>query len=396
VTDPRLYPVILADVERMIPAALGDDLLALYLYGSLARPDFQPGVSDVNLWLCVRPETDMQRVREAYLPLWDQYAEALRRGPTVTTPTDCKHYSRLLPGIARSIRQHAMLMVGEDIFRQLPELLATDPLLPLAQIATETLRGSALLAAASLSDEKQVELEKLLRRAAWQLGLPPDKDPVKVLASLHEYLDSQCEQYPRYAWEGDLPAEEPPAHLPGLLAFYIIENQLVVVLPQVDLDALNAIDWDHVFDMVRDEFCGMMLATPWQLRLAAAHDMAVDSYLNSFALEWGSSVLDGCQPTERDVMRSAAELPMRVLVEQFPAQYCTVEEDGLPKLIHDVQNVLLNIQLRNEVISRRRGAPTEWPPEALPGREAPSHQRVAANFGHFRWWVEHLIADLQA
>ena len=63
------------------------------------------------------------------------------------------------------------------------------------------------------------------------------------------------------------------------------------------------------------------------------------------------------------------------------------------KLIHDAQNVLLNIQLRNEVLARQRGVSAQSPPEPLPGRETSAHQRIAANFHHFRWWLRHLSAQ---
>ena len=129
------------------------------------------------------------------------------------------------------------------------------------------------------------------------------------------------------------------------------------------------------------------------MRLVASVGMAADHYMGSFENVWGSDVLAGCHADERHVMKSMARQPVRVLVERLPAAYCTVEEPELDKLIHDVQNVLLNIQLRSEVIARRRGEAAPRPPDPLPGRETPAHQRLAANFCHFRWWAEHLTGD---
>ena len=85
-------------------------------------------------------------------------------------------------------------------------------------------------------------------------------------------------------------------------------------------------------------------------------------------------------------------LPVQVLVEQFPAAYCTAKESGLGKLIHRMQNILLNIQMREEILARQSRTVAQKPPTPLPGRETPNHQRVAANFSHFHWWTEYLVA----
>jgi hypothetical protein len=83
--------------------------------------------------------------------------------------------------------------------------------------------------------------------------------------------------------------------------------------------------------------------------------------------------------------------PLRVLVEYLPSAYCTVPESELGNLIHDMQNILHNIQLQNEILSRRDvSIPVTTPPDPLPGKEIPNHQRMAAIISHFRWWIEYL------
>jgi len=388
------YRAAILDIKAKVPAALGEDLLALYLYGSVLRPDFQPGVSDVNLWLCIRPGTDMRRVRQAFFPLWRKYGQLLKRGPAVVTPAECERYSLLFPDHVRSLRNEARLLAGTNL---LPKLAPPDSAVRLAQIAAGTMHCSALLALSPGNREQHTKLKRqLLRLATHQAGLAitAETPPLEILVALHNYLATQSARYPTYQIALPAQPKSPPPLLPGLVALIGLEDQLIIVIPQVDRSLLTGTNWRAVANLVLDEFTGVLLATPWQLCLAASVNLAVDLYLRSFELVWGYDVLVGRQPTERHILSSAAVLPVRVLVEQFPAAYLTAEESDLEKLVHDMQNILQNIQLRGEVMARRQRVPAQWPPEALPGRGTPLHQRVAANFSHFRWWSSHLTAGL--
>jgi len=366
------------DIQSALPVALGDDLLALYF-------------SDGRLWLCIRPETEMQRVREAFLPLWTRYAGVFTHGPAVATPADLNRYSQFFPDHIRRLWDEAQLMAGADVLRQAPKPAPPDPVVQLAQIAAETMRCSALLVPTVSNAELERRLLQVATRQAG-LALTTDPPPLEILDALHTYLAEQSGRYPAYHWDAPPPAEAPPAHLPGLLALVGLDDKLIIVMPQVDRPLLTGIDWNAVVELVSYEFTGVILATPWQLRLAATVELALELYLGSFELVWGNDLLADCQPAERSIMARAAALPVCALVEQLPAGYLTVEEAELGQLIHDVQNVLLRIQLRNEVMARLKGVSARRPPEPLPGREAPSSQRIAANFRHFRWWAEYLTA----
>ena len=377
----------LVDFQGALPAALGDGLLALYL-------DPDAGKLDKELWLLVRPETEMESVRQAFFPLWTKYPDAFRQGPAVSTLADFARYNLLFPERARHLRDRAQLLAGEEQWSRLPEPIQPDPLLQLAKIAYETMRCSSLL----FSDQSPVEMEeRLIRVATDQAGLEiaAGTPALEVLGALYTYLD-QSETYPAYHayhWDGAPPAEDPPSHLPNLLALVGLKYHLIIVMPRVDRPLLTGIDWTRAAELISNEFTGFLLATPWQLRLVACVELAQDLFLRSFDQVWGSDVLAACSPAEYHVMRSAAVLPVRVLMEQLPADYMTVEEGELSDLIHDVQNILLNIQLRGELMARLKGTPSCRPPEPLPGREAPHHQRVAANFRHFRWWAERWVTD---
>ncbi len=374
----------LTDVTRVLPSALGDDLLALYLCDGATK----------NLWLVVRPEAEMKKVREAFLPLWRRHAATLERGPRVVSPTDLYHYSLLFPGRARDLCNRARLLAGEGDRAHWPDFPPTDQLVQLADIAAEALRCSQLLA----PNGPQVELKRDLHQVVSQqagLDMAPDTPELDMLEALYAYLAAQREDYPAYDWDGAPPTEAAPTHLPGLLALVGLKYQLIGVMPQVDRSVFSGIDWPAVKELVANEFTTVGLATPWHLRLVANVALAQELHLRTFESLWGRDLLGDCKPSQQHVMRSAAVLPVRVLVEQLSPAYMTVDEADLGDLIHDVQNALLNIQLRNELTARLQGVAPSCPPDPLPGREAPPHQRLAANFGHIRWWSGYLVAAWQ-
>jgi hypothetical protein len=370
--------------RELLTAALGDNLLALYGSGEGDRTQ--------RFWLSVRPDVSPQQVREIVYPFWKRHRSQLAGGPLLATPGDDIRYARILPQEVAAYRARARLLRGDDLLVQALEAAGADPLHSLAWIADETLIGSAIVASPD-EDWRQatgstLRLSKRLSRAAGRAGLTVSQSPYELLARLHAYLVVVSERHPAYRWDGQAPDERPPTHLPGLLALLGWGERLIVVLPEVHQAALTTIDWYRVADLVTEEFETLLVATPWQIRLVASVAEAVSFTFRSFELLWGADILAGCQPSDGDVRLSAAMLPVRTLVERLPADYLTADESDLGSLIHAVQNVLQNIQMRNELWARIRGVPPRRPPEPLPGRETPPHQRVDALFRHLRWWTD--------
>jgi hypothetical protein len=370
--------------RKLLTTALGDDLVALYASNSGRRTD--------RLWLSVRPETSPQRVRQAVYPFWKRYRSLLAGGPLLAAPADDRRYARILPQEVAAFRVGARLLHGEDLLVQALQAAGADPLRSLAWIAQETLIGSAVVASPD-EDWRQatgstLRLSERLSRAAGRAGIAGRPSPYEVLARLHAFLAAASERQPGYRWEGQAPGGRPPAHLPGLLALLGWGERLIVVLPRVDQATLAAIDWHRVAELVMGEFETLLVATPWQMRVVASVAEAVSFTFRSFERVWGADILAGCRTSDEDVRLSAAVLPVRTLVERLPADYLTVEESELGGLIHAVQNVLQNIQMRNELWARIRGVAPRRPPEPLPGRETPPHQRIDALFRHLRWWTD--------
>ena len=370
--------------QERLPVALGDDLLALYRSAAGDRHE--------RLWLCVRPETPPSQVHAAVYPLWRNAPSAPTPGPFLATPADCARYARILPQEVAAFHAGAELLYGDDLLAEALAAADVDPLRALAWIAHEALIGSAVVASPDV-DWRQttgstLRLSERLVRAAGRAGIASPGSQPAVLAGLHAFLAAESRHHPAYLWDGQAPAGRPPRNLPGLLALVGWGERLIVVLPQVDQDLLASIDWPRVADLVTGEFETLLVATSWQLRLVATVAEAIGSILRSFELVWGADILAGCRPSAADGRISAAMLPIRTLIERLPVDYLPADESELGGLIHAVQNVLQNIQMRNELWARIRQVEPRRPPEPLPGREAPPHRRVAALFRHLRWWSD--------
>lgn len=382
-TKPSLN--VLDGFQRALPQALGEDLLALYL-------EEGTDVSQSRLWLLVAPDLPVLQLREVFLPLWQAHPGAFQRGPAVATLDDFVLYRLLFPDRAAFLQDAGQLLAGEPVWSRLPTPSPPNPIRSLARLAADAMDCSAWLAVPESREALEAQLIRLARQVSDQEA--GGAGMLDHLGALYAHLAEQERRYPAYQWEGEPPAELPPPNLPGLIALIGRAYRLIVVMPQVDLDLLSKTDWALVADLVSNEFNEIVLATPWQLRLAASVEWAVELFTRSFDLVWGSDVLAACCPLDSDLVLGSAVHPVRVLVEQFPADYLTVEEEALGDLIHDVQNKLLGIQLRNEVLSRLQKLPSEQAPEKLPGREAPPHDRIAATFRQFRWWSRYLSAPL--
>lgn len=87
--DARSEALVLETLTSGIGATLGDDLVAIYLYGSYVSGGFSPDVSDLDLVVVTEPEIDaldldeLERVHDAIVlasPDWDDRIEVVYVG----------------------------------------------------------------------------------------------------------------------------------------------------------------------------------------------------------------------------------------------------------------------------------------------------------------------------
>ena len=93
---------------------LGDRLMALYLYGSLAEGTYQSDQSDVNLLAVIECTTDLHLVRSALQPIWDKHASALVNIPIVATQPELERHLALDPIFAGHLVQAGKLLHGDE------------------------------------------------------------------------------------------------------------------------------------------------------------------------------------------------------------------------------------------------------------------------------------------
>ena len=378
---------IVAELRDTLVSELGDDLRALYLFGPAARGVYVPGRSDVDLLLLVAPEMPLALAREAFYPLWERHAARLGHGPLLATPDDLALHLALFPALHRDLSDGAWRLYGAPLLKSLAPPPPPDPIAAAANLAARAVAYAPALTPQSLSPQRAQRLAVLLdqlARGAEKGGASALLTPVEATLALHARLRELAQEMPQFEWHGPPPGGEVPDLLPGCLAFYQRENQLIAVLERVDEDVLSGVDWQEVGAAAEDAYAQFGLATPWQLRVAASRTWADSLFFKGFEHMWGADILGDLEVDERMLLRQLARVASTQRVEALPGDYLTCQEDAFPKLIHDTQNVLLNAGLRAELFARLAGRAfdlSDWTP---PGREMPQHERVAADWARWR------------
>ena len=101
---------------------------------------------------------------------------------------------------------------------------------------------------------------------------------------------------------------------------------------------------------------------------------------------WGTDSLPQVPVTTAAICREAARHASQLLTITLPQMYLAADDEEVGKVIHDIQNKLLNVQLQHELLHRLLGWERILPPTPLPDRQTPAAQRIDANFAHLEWW----------
>jgi hypothetical protein len=378
---------VIIDVRDTLVAGLGEHLLALYLFGSVARGEYVSGRSDLDLLLVVDPTMPLVAARNAFRPLWGRHADVLGHGPLVATPNDLALHLALFPSLHRTLLTDARRLHGEAMLKRLPPPPPPDPVEEAANIAARAITHATALTPKTLPPEKTRRLTRLLDRLAHRatgVTSPQTLTPLAAMVAIHAKLRALAQDMPQFDWHGALPSGEVPDLLPGCLAFYQRENHLITVLERVDEESLSGVDWEEVGAAAEDAYAQFGLATPWQLRLVASLPWVDSLFFRGFEHMWGADILGDLQPGEPTLLRQLARVGSEQRVEKMPLDYLTIEAGVIAKLIHDTQNVLLNAGLRAELFARLTGRDFDLPDWTPPSREVPQPERVAATWERWR------------
>lgn len=108
-TDPRVPAERFA---REIEAAFGDEFVAALLYGSAARGDYRPGISNVNVLVIVR-DLGIDGVRRA-APAVKAWTAAGNPPPLMMSETEWRDSADVFPIEYSDIRESRVVLAGRD------------------------------------------------------------------------------------------------------------------------------------------------------------------------------------------------------------------------------------------------------------------------------------------
>jgi hypothetical protein len=378
---------VIQKVQDTLPAELGDNLLAVYLFGSAARGTYVPDASDLDLLLVGRSGMTLASARAAFRPLWGRHAALLGHGPWVATRQDLEGHLALFPPLHRTLLHEARLLYGEPVLKQLSPPAPVDPLDEVANVAARAITRATALTPHVLPQGEEERLIRLLDRLARRFTESqkgPALEPIEALSAIHAQFRQLAPDLPQFQWRGTPPAGEAPALLPGCVAFYQRERHLIAVLEYIDGDVLRDVDWVDVSAAAAEAYARFGLATPWQLRLAASQAWVDSLYFQGFEHLWGADVLADLEVDRTTLLRQLSRRASEQRVEKVPMAYLTIEEADLSTLIHDTQNLLLNAGLRAELLARFSARPFDLQDWTPPGRGTPPPERVAAIWERWR------------
>ncbi len=389
----------IAAVSAALQGELGDELISLCLYGSLTTGTYQHGQSDINLLAVVADDITFYRLREALRPVWREYGSLLKKNPIIATQANLENHLDLNPVLAQHLSTHAQPIIGDLSF---PEPNIINPLERLSRFSYLAMQASAAVAPSLLPKMEACEVKanlQSLSRQYFNEFVDETTDPGILLARLQQNLLEEIARYPEIAWDNQKVPGAPPL-LSDLRAIYEFENRLILVLPDMEPENVAArmasIDWLAVANRVANQYRGLRLTSPAELRLVIRYNTAADHVLGSYDHAWGLDPLADLVVEEWRVFRDLARLPSDLLLSGLPHAYVTTEDSDLAMLVHDFQNKLLNIQLRNELFCRIDGRPIASPPNSLPDRDEPINQRVEAISAHLDWWATYYTSAIKS
>jgi hypothetical protein len=353
--------------------------------------------SGINLLVVIDDNTRLLDVRKALRQVWHLHSNELGQVPLVARKASFLRHAQLDPILAYDLATTGEQLAGDS--------LISDPAIPepvelLARIASEAMQASVVLAPTMISQQESDRVGNSLRRLANEYlaeDFSSANSQAQIYAGIQRYIAFQMNRHDDLIWKATEESGTAPV-LEVLLAVYSVENRLVLVLPDLPpeefAERIVSINWESVANRIAGEFRGLQLSTPAQLRLILKLEGSADFALGTFEHAWGVDPLADLDIDRWRVLRDLATLPSQSLIDTLPRSLIVCDDNDLPVLVHDLQNKLLNIQLRNELFSRAEYSTASIPPKPLPDRRAPNHVRIEAIADQLEWWTEHYFREM--
>jgi hypothetical protein len=383
----------LSDVRSALRNGLGSRLQALYVYGSVVGGYFQAGHSDVNLFLVTDEDVSLPTIHDVLQPVYRRHASLLRTGPAVTTPAALDRQHRFNPGWLHDIGAQGRLLAGAPLLISPPD---PNPRMTLARNCREAMATSAALAPEMLPAEVAAtlhyRLQRLTRRLTQQridLELPA----TALFSIVHNAIGEAMSAQPEAEWSAPEQEEAPPA-IPDLRGIYERADELILLLPDLTPERITSTSWPVLAAEGAADYGSMHLTTGGQFQLIGREADPVSTALGHFSHAWGSDPLGEVELSADKIRRAAGRVASDLLLIDLPTSYLAAgDEEQQHKVVHDIQNRLLNLQLQHELLHRLQGLEAARPERALPGREKPLEERVTALRSHLEWWADHYDVD---
>ena len=381
-------------VINALQSNLAGDLQAVYLYGSLSDGTYQADQSDVNLLALVEDSSSLHKMRQALKgELWTSYGTILKQTPLLATPAVWDRHLRLNPLLHAHFLRSGQLLYGKPAALD-AEVTPTSCEM-LANATSQALRATAALAPSLLPEKESQENLASLRSLARRLfGWPVDADesPAVLAGRVLGYIRKKMDEESLELWPDQITPNAPPL-ISDLRAIYEMDTHLILVMPDLEPAELArriaGADWSRVASRVTDQYRGLRITTPSQLRLVVKYEDSADYLIQSYHHAWGADPIGDMEIDMGDAFRGLARVPSALELSGLPNAYITAEDADLSMLVHDFQNKLLNIQLRSELLCRTLDVPSLVPDESLPERDVPETIRIDAIQKHLHWWADH-------
>ncbi|MCP4361695.1 MAG: nucleotidyltransferase domain-containing protein [Chloroflexi bacterium] len=372
---------------------LGDQIEAIYLFGSLAEGHFVTGESDINLFVVVRDGTQIRAVRNAFQPAWQSFGDLLKRAPFLASRTAFNRHLRLNPLFAQHMVKNSQQLVGTPDF--LDRKLATvDPHEAYAYLITEAMQVSTLLTSTLLDEKTIAANHKRLQRLARKLRnepLPAGEPAVRSFARIQHFLNPIMGTLPATTkWFNTVPIQGTTPLLPGLQSLYDETGQTILVFNRLTPHQFATTDWAKLASRQPKNIKGLQVTTVEQMGLSIMFDRPLDLRFKKIRHTWGPDFIAAFSPRNRQIMRYSARVPSRILIDELPNAYLTNSDsdEALQKIIHDFQNKMMNIGLEHELLVRFGLSDRFTPPTPTPDRKTSLQKRVNALFQHLEWWAD--------
>ncbi len=410
-SHPSLYDLVkmisrslaYVSVEAVVEAlrsTLKDDLLAVYLYGSLSDGTYQADQSDVNLLAVIDNPSAVHPIRQALRSgVWAEYGHVLRNAPLLATQSSLDRHMCLNPLLQTHFAKSGQLIFGQAISVVQAKHGSISEML--ANAAAQAMRATAALAPSLLPPREAQESLASLRSLARRLfGWPVDADesPAVLAGRVLGFIHKRMVEESLSLWPDETIPNAPPL-VSNLRAIYEMDSHLVLVMPDLDPVELARrvalADWHQIADRIGDQYRGLRVTTPSQLRLIVKHEDSTEYLVQGYRHAWGADPIGNLQIPLPNAFRGLARPPSELELAGLPHAYITAEDTDLSMLVHDFQNKLLNIQLRSELLCRTLNVEGSVPAEPLPERDVPETTRIDAILAHLRWWANHYTSLMQ-